>query len=169
MKKFALVFLILASSCRRHELPIGEWLWRVDGPWTQAPRRTDIKIAPVTVIVFRPDHEYVELHCWVLERPDDTVYVATNSPRISVVGEWQRSWNKVTIVRKGVAVPPRFGGSIDTYCKPTSYTIEERSVRGDVSGKGEGLYAPVTRLVAPDFEYYVKEARNSPQRCAPSK
>jgi hypothetical protein len=48
------------------------------------------------------------------------------------------------------------------------YHISGQSVTGDASGKGEGLYAPVTRLVAPDFEYYVKEARNSPAKC-PSK
>ena len=169
MKRLLLaLLLLLAAACHRYELPIGEWLWRVDGPWTPAPAGT-IKIAPVTVLVFRPDHEYVELHCWVLKRPDATVYVATNAPRVTVVGEWKKSWNTVTATRKGVALPPRFAGSIDPYCTPLKYQLAERSVRGDASGKGEGVYTPVTELVSPDFEYYVKDARNSPSRCAPSK
>ncbi|PYQ48086.1 MAG: hypothetical protein DMF59_17100 [Acidobacteria bacterium] len=169
MKRLALALLLLGTACHRNELPIGIWLWRVDGEWTRPVRRPEIQIAPVTVLVFRPDHEYVELHCWVLERPDNTAYVATNSPRVTVVGEWQKSWSKVSVVRKSVATSARFGGSIAPYCAPTTYRIAENSVRGDASGKGQGLYAPVTRLVAPDFEYYVKEARNSPSRCSPSK
>jgi hypothetical protein len=166
LTRFALV-LILLAGCHRNEVPIGIWLWRLDGPWTKAEARQPIRIAPVTVIVFRPDHEYVELHCWVIERADDTLYVATNSPRITVVGEWQKHWSRIEVTRKSIGVSSRFGGSTAQYCAPLTYHLSGSSVSGDASGgKGEGLYAPSTRLVAPDFEDYVKQARSSPTRCA---
>ena len=38
----------------------------------------------------------------------------------------------------------------------------KQSISGNAGGSQEGLYSPVTRLVAPDFEFYVKEARQSP-------
>jgi len=165
MKRLALVFLLLAG-CHRNEVPIGIWLWRPDGPWTKADSRQPIRIAPATVLVFRPDHEYVELHCWLIERADDTLYVATNSPRVTVVGEWQKHWSRIEVTRKSVGVRARFGGSTAAYCAPLTYHLSGSSVSGDASSKGEGLYPPSTRLVAPDFEYYVKEARSSPTRCA---
>ena len=68
MKRLALALFLVAAGCHRNEVPIGIWLWRLDGPWTNAKVRQSIRIAPATVIVFRPDHEYVELHCWVIER-----------------------------------------------------------------------------------------------------
>jgi hypothetical protein len=165
MRRLTLALLLLAG-CHRYEVPIGQWLWRLDGPWTKPANRQQIRIAPATVIVFRPDHEYVELHCWVIERADETVYVASNSPRVTAVGEWQQNGNRIAATRKSVALSARFGGSSAPYCTPLTYHLSGASVKGDASDKGEGLYAPVTRLVAPDFEYYVKEARSSPSRCA---
>jgi hypothetical protein len=165
-KRFALALLLVLAGCHRNEVPIGIWLWRLDGPYTNAQTRTPIRIAPVTVLVFRPDHEYVELHCWVIERADDTLYLSTNSPRVTVVGEWQKHWSRIEVTRKSVGTSARFGGSTAAYCTPLTYHLSGQSVSGDASGKGEGLYPPSTRLVAPDFEYYVKEARNSPTRCA---
>jgi hypothetical protein len=168
VKRLALVALLFLG-CHRNAVPIGTWLWRLDGEWTKAEARQPIRIAPATVLVFRPDHEYVELHCWLIERADDTLYVATNSPRVTVVGEWQKHWSRIEVTRKAVGVSSRFGGSTAAYCSPLTYHLSGESVSGDASGKGEGLYPPSTRLVAPDFEYYVKEARNSPNRCAPAK
>ena len=165
LKRFVLALVLLVAGCHRNEVPIGIWLWRLDGPWTNAQARTPIRIAPVTVIVFRPDHEYVELHCWVIERADDTLYVATNSPRVSVVGQWEKHWSRIEVKRKSVGTSARFGGSTAQYCAPLTYHLSGQSVSGDAAGKGEGLYPPSTRLVAPDFEYYVKEARNSATRC----
>ena len=165
MKRLALALLLLSAGCR-NEVPIGIWLWRLDGPYTTAQARVPIRIAPVTVIVFRPDHEYVELHCWVIERADDTLYLATNSPRVSIVGEWQKHWSRIEVKRKSIATSARFGGSTAEYCNPLTYHLSGQSVSGDASGKGEGLYPPSTRLVAPDFEYYAKEARDSTTRCA---
>ena len=166
VKRLALALFLVAAGCHRNEVPIGIWLWRMDGPWTKAEVRQSIRIAPATVIVFRPDHEYVELHCWVIERADDTLYIATNSPRVTVVGDWQKHWSRIAIARKSVGVSARFGGSTAPYCTPLTYHLSGSSVSGDASGKGEGPYVPSTRLVAPDFEYYVKEARSSPSRCA---
>lgn len=160
--------LILLAGCHRYEVPLGQWLWRLDGTWTTPPNHREIRIAPATIIVFRPDHEYVELHCWVIERADETVYIATNSPRITVVGEWQQNGSRIAATRKSVGVTARFSGSTTPYCAPLTFLLSGKSVTGDATGKGEGLYAPVTRLVAPDFEYYVKEARSSPSKC-PSK
>ena len=170
LRRLLLALVLLSAGCHRNEVPIGTWLWRLDGDWTSAQgARTPIRIAPVTVIVFRPDHEYVELHCWVIERPDDTMYLSTNSPRVAIVGEWQKNWSRIEVKRKAVATSARFGGSTAQYCEPITYHLSGQEVRGDASGKGEGLYPPSTKLVAPDFEYYVKEARNSSTRCAPSK
>jgi hypothetical protein len=164
MRRVALALLILAG-CHRYEVPLDQWLWRLDGAWKQAPGRADMRLARGTIIVFRNDHEYVELHCWLLERADETVYISSNSPRITTVGDWQQNGGRIRATRKNIAVAPRFAGKIDPFCVPLVYTLSGKSVSGDASGKGPGLYAPVTRLVAPDFEYYVKEARNSPLHC----
>jgi len=169
MKRLALALLLMAAGCRRYEVPTGQWLWRIDGSWTRPPTRQDIRLAPATVLVLRPDHEYVELHCWVLERPDETAYISTNSPRVTIVGRWRQEDGAVIVTRSRVAVSTRYAGSIDPFCAPLTLRISGNSVSGDVGGKGEGLYAPVTRLVAPDFEFYVREARSSPKQCPNSK
>ena len=50
-------------------------------------------------------------------------------------------------------------------CPPLTFHISGLSVVGNAGGRGEGMYAPVTRLVAPDFQTYLKEARESTIYC----
>jgi hypothetical protein len=167
-KRLAIVLLLMAAGCHRYEVPVGQWLWRIDGAWTRPPNHQDIRIAQATILAFRPDHEYVELHCWVLERADETVYISSNSPRVTVVGRWEQNGSEIKVTCTSVAAGSRYAGSISPFCEPISFRLSGKSVAGNAGGQGDGLYSPVTRLVSPDFESYVKEARSSPTRC-PSK
>jgi hypothetical protein len=44
-------------------------------------------------------------------------------------------------------------------------TLNGNSVNGNVGAQSDGTYAPVTRLVAPDFESYVSAAQRGPVTC----
>lgn len=166
MKRLALGLVLIAAGCHRYDVPVGQWLWRIDGSWNRPANRPDIRLAPATILALRPDREYVEMHCWVIERPDETVYIASNSPRVTVVGRWRQEGGAIVVTRQRVGVSARFAGSIDAFCAPLTLHISGKSVAGNAGGKGDGLYAPVTRLVAPDFEFYVKDARSSPKQCS---
>lgn len=162
MKRFALAAILIAAACRpHHEVPVGQWLWRLDQAWTSPPGK-NFRIAPATVLAFRSGGEYAELHCWVLERPDETVYIATNTPRTVVVGQWVQQKDAINITRSQMAHSGRGTAAIDPCAHPqVTFHFSGSSLTGDPSGTGDALYSPVTRLVAPDFEFYVKEARKS--------
>jgi hypothetical protein len=145
-------------------------LLRLDSPWTEAMQDggRKIRVAPATVIVFRTKEEYVELHCRLIEQPDETLYIYSRTPRVvSVLGRWKQKDSKIEAVRKRVARSVPFSAPIDPLCAEARLTfkISGNSVLGNASGLGEGMYAPVTRLVAPDFESYVDQARRSPITC----
>jgi len=164
MKRVLLLASMVAlAACRRAKVPREEFLFRVDGAW-QTPAAMAgqrIRSAPATIVYFRDDHEYFEMHFTVIEQNDETLYVSSNLPRASASGKWTQDGETVNVTRTKVsrADVARF------LCAPVTFHISGHSVTGNAGGKGDGMYAPVTRLVAPDFQSYLKEARSSPFTC----
>ena len=162
MKKLAVAALLFVA-CHRAEVPREEFLFRADGPWQTQGAMGDRKIrsAPATIIYFRDDKEYFELHFTVIERNDDTLYISENLPRASAIGKWTQDGETITVTRERINRPD-VGKFL---CMPLTLKISGHSVTGNAGGTSEGMYAPVTRLVAPDFQSYLKEARQSTNYC----
>jgi len=165
MKKFAAAAaLVLLAACRRHEVPVGQFLLRVDGPWVtpQQAAGRNIRTAPATVVVFRNENEYFELHCRLIEQPDSTLYVSSDHPHASALGRWIQHGDSVRAVRMKVSRHE----AAAILCQPITFHLTGNVVSGNAGGNGEGTYSPVTRLVAPDYRYYIKEAQESHVSCA---
>lgn len=168
MKKILVVAFLLAACRHRPSVPLDTQLWRIDGPWLNPPS-TNVRTAPATILVFRSSGEYVELHCQLIEQPDSTVYIQSGTQFLAAVGHWKKEGDRITAVREkigeNISVP--FKGGVHPFCKHAQLTfqITGNSVTGTAGVKTPGTYAPVSRLVAPDFESYVKEAKRSPITC----
>jgi hypothetical protein len=165
MKKVACAALLLAVvACRRPELPVGQFLLRLDGPLV-APKQPGgrvVRTAPATLLVFREDREYFEFHFRANESADGTLYVSSTHPHAAALGHWERSRNQVRVVRELVSR----ADAAAILCKPLTFKIAKGNVvMGNAGGKDEGPYAVEHRLVAPDYIYYIREARESNVRC----
>jgi len=170
MMKRLMIALLLAAACgRRAQVPRDTQLWRIDAPWVSR-QGASVRTAPGTILVFRSSGEYVELHCQLIEQLDQTVYLRTGGQFIAAVGRWKQDGDTVNVTREKVgqriAVP--FGGGVHPLCRnpQLSFQVNGNTVSGNAGEKTPGTYAPVTRLVAPDFESYVDEAKRSPIACA---
>jgi len=161
MRLFAVLLVLTALSCGRAEVPVNAMLWRIDRPWTS--EKPGFRTAQATIIVFLSGGEYEELHSSLIEHSDATVYLRSGRPRVVAIGRWEMRGDEVVATRERVSA----GGSI--LCEPheLTFTINGQSVSGNAGGSGEGLYSPVTRLVAPDFKSYVDAARESATVCGP--
>ena len=162
MKKLALAALLFVA-CHRYKVPQEEFLFRADGPWqTPASMRGEkVRSSPATIIYFRGDNEYFEMHFTVIEQNDETLYISGNLPRASALGKWSQSGDTITITRERISRP-----DVSQFlCAPLKLKITGHSVTGNAGGTSDGMYAPVTRLVAPDFQTYLKEARQSTIYC----
>jgi hypothetical protein len=159
----AIAALIALAACHRAKVPREQFLLRLDGPWTTPATLAgrQVRSAPATIVYFRDDQEYFELHFTVIEQNDDTLYVSSNLPHASAVGKWTQDGEQVSVTRERVSRPD----VASFICKPLTFHISGYSVTGNAGGKGDGMYAPVTRLVAPDFQSYLKEARQSQLFC----
>src|SRR5688572_563050 len=165
MKALILVLAaVLTLSCSTEpELSKDTLLWRVD-KWDQST--PGVRVATATILSFRSSGEFVELHCRVLERADETVYVASDSPRLTIVGSWTREGDRITAKRLKIQRPSPFRGPRDPLCDETlTFQISGNSVTGKASEATPGTYSPVTRLVAPEFESYASEARDRGVGC----
>ncbi|MGZ8868399.1 MAG: hypothetical protein ACXW2P_08645 [Thermoanaerobaculia bacterium] len=165
MKAKIVVFAaLLAFSCgAEQELSKDTLLWRVDRWDETAP---GVRVAMATILSFRSSGEFVELHCRVLERADQTVYVASDSPRLTIVGTWTREGDTVTAKRLQIKRPNPFSGPRDPLCDETlTFQVAGKSVTGKAGEETPGTYSPVTRLVAPEFESYASEARDLGASC----
>lgn len=162
MKKLAVAALLFVA-CHRAQVPREEFLFRTDGPWQTQGEMGDRKIrsAPATILYFRDDKEYFELHFTAIERNEDTLYISENLPRASALGKWSQDGETITVTRERISRPD-VGKFL---CAPLTLKISGHSVTGNAGGTSDGMYAPVTRLVAPDFQSYLKEARQSPNYC----
>ena len=152
-KRLLVCALLLAGCSKRPELPVNTMLWRVDREWAPVG---DSRTATVTLISFRASGEFVELHAWVLERPDTAVYIVSDRPRVAAVGKWTREDDVVTATRTQVSP----AGKAFCTAPPITFRITATSVSGNVGGAGEGIYSPITRLVMPAFESYIQEAKH---------
>ena len=162
MKKLALLSLLFVA-CHRYKVPREEFLFRVDGSWQTpaAMRGEKVRSAPATIIYFRDDKEYFEMHFTVIEQNDDTLYISGNLPRASAIGKWSQDGDTITVTRERISRP-----DVSKFlCTPLTLKISGHSVTGNAGGTSDGMYAPVTRLVAPDFQTYLKEARQSTSYC----
>jgi len=142
---------------------------RLDAPWMAPPPSADrnIRMAPATVVTFRGNGEFAELHCWLIEQPDKTQYVSSRAPRVAAIGTWKQHGDKVDVKRTSIARTVPLNAPIDPLCteEPVVVHVSGNSVVGNVGATSDGTYAPVTQLVAPDFESYVSEARRSTIVC----
>ena len=163
MKKLAAAAALLFIACNRAKVPREEFLLRVDGPWQTLGAMADrqMRSAPATILYFRDDKEYFEMHFTVIERNDDTLYISGNLPRASAIGVWDQSGETITVTRQKISRP-----DVSKFlCSPLTLKISGHSVTGNAGGTSDGTYAAVTRLVAPDFQTYLKEARQSTSYC----
>ncbi len=176
MKRLLLTAACVAFACHRDvpDVPLGQLLWRLDAAWGIPPNAAgrSIRTAPATIVAFRSDGEFVELHCWLIEQPDTTVYISSAAPRVAVVGRWKQRDHDIDVSRTNIARTAHVSDSrTDPLCEHAQLTFRVlgNSVSGNTGSMRAGVYSPVTRLVSPDFESYVSEAKRSPVTCAPEK
>ena len=168
MKKVIVVALFLLAACRHPELPTGQFMLRIDGPWATPRVRGGraVRTAPATLLVFRNDNEYFEFHFRANEAADGTLYVSSDSPHAGALGTWKRRWNSIRVVRQQVSR----ADAASILCRPLTFKVTEANVvTGNAGGTGDGNYAIESRLVAPDYPYYIKEVRLSDVRCPEKK
>lgn len=159
----AAALLLLIGCGTEPAVPADTLLWRVDEWKASSP---GVRVATATILSFRSSGEYVELHARVLEQADATVYVASDAPRIVMIGTWTKEDETIHATRTRVKRPVPFSGPRDPFCdERLSFTISGRSVVGNAGSAEPGTYSPVTRLVAPEFEIYATEARTSGFPC----
>ena len=132
-------------------------LWRVEG-WTKT---TPVKRrARAKMILFRANGEYVEYLCYVIEQPDTSIFISAFDPRVVTSGNWTAKRPEIFATRKVIARPVPYAGGTDPLCTDVKFTISGNSVIGS-----DGQYSPLTRLVAPDFESYIKDTLQSGKPC----
>jgi len=165
--------LTLLACGRTPPAPVNTMLLRLDAPWLypSADAGSRVRTAPATIVVFRASTEYVELHCWLIEHPDETLYISSREPRVVVLGSWKQKRSELQVTRTRVARSVPVNAPVDPLCSESHLTfrITGNSVTGNAGESGEGSYSPVTRLVSPDFESYVDQARRSPVTCGDDK
>ena len=163
----SILVLVLLAACHRAPVPVNTLLLRLDAPW-MAPTSTaarPVRMAPATIISLRSGGEYAELHCWLIEQPDETLYIASRTPRVAAIGTWERHGDEIRIARSHIARTVPLNKTVDPLCDPLTLTLSGNALSGNVGAQSDGLYGPVTRLVAPDYENFVSESRRSPIAC----
>jgi len=166
MRRVCTAVLVLALiGCRRPpEVPVNQFLVHLDAPWVTPAEAAgrNVRTAPATVVSFRSEGEYFELHCQLIEQPDTTLYISSGHPHIALVGHWTLEKDyTIKVVREKVARP----GSMKVLCKPIAFRISGNSAVGDAIGRGEGSYSPVPRLLMTEIDVYLSEAKQSPVTC----
>jgi hypothetical protein len=116
-----------------------------------------VRTAPAVIISFRKSGEYIEHYCRVIEQPDQTVYISSSDPHVIAIGDWKKRGSQMIATRSLISRP---GGSL---CGAVAFDVTGNSVVSK-----DGQFSPVTRLVSPDFEIYVNDARRTATRCASS-
>lgn len=164
MRRYLAAVCLLVLGCGRDPIvPTNTMLWRIQGGW-EAPgpaMRQGVRVARGTILAFRAGNEYVEVHCSLIEQPDQTVLIQSGRPCASAVGRWEQKGDQILVHRAQATTK--------ALCSQPGLTFEVigNSVSGDVIGAGTASYSPVTRFVAPEFETHVNAAKRSDVRCAP--
>src|SRR5436305_7998991 len=122
MKRLTLALLMLAA-CHRTQVPLDTQLWRIDGAWL-TPNGANVRTAPATILVFRSSGEYVELHCQLVERADETVYIRDGSRFISAVGRWTQNGDTINAAREkiGQNIAKPISGPVHPLCRHAQLT-----------------------------------------------
>lgn len=166
MKRAVVVLFLLLISCSP-KVPVNTQLWRFDEGWTDAGE--GVRTTRGTIIVFRTPNEYVELQTALIERADKAVYIQAGRGRVAVVGTWEKDGRDIIVTRQKVARTGRPLPPSEPLCANPriTYRLDKTgtSVTGNAAGAGDGVYSPVSRLIAVDFESYVESARRSPVSC----
>jgi len=163
MRRFVLGVLLLVACGPK--VPVDTLMWRVEGWRTSSP---GVRHSPAAIITFRGTGEFVQHLSYVIERPDEAVYLQSGGQHIIIVGKWKKRGNKIVVTRDIVSrTVPAAGGGRDPLCDagPLTFDLSDTTA---VVGK-DGQYTAMTRLVSPDFEIYVRDAKRSGSKCAPEK
>ena len=112
------------------------------------------------MVIFRANGEYVEYLCYVIEQPDTSVYISASDPKVVTAGNWTAKRPEIFATRRMISRPRPYLGGTDPLCSDLKFTISGNSVIGS-----DGQYSPLTRLVAPDFESYIKDAQQNGKPC----
>jgi len=164
MKKIvAVAALIALAGCHRYKVPREQFLLRLDSPWEtpMAMAGKRVRTALATIIYFREDQEYFELHFHVIEQNEEALYISDNLPHASALGRWTQNGATIDVTRSKVSRPDVAG----LLCKPVRFTISGKYVTGNAGGTSDGMYSAVSRLVVPDIQSYLKEINQSKFRC----
>ena len=170
LRACATLCVLIAAACHRAPaVPVNTLLLRMDAPWMEPAAGRQIRTAPATILSLRASGEFAELHCWLIEQPDETLYVASRTPRVAAIGTWKRHGDDVEVTRTQIARTVPLNAAVDPLCSasPLLFSISGNSIVGNAGSTSTGGYAPVTRLVAPEYESYVTEARRSSTVCPP--
>jgi hypothetical protein len=162
MRVTILIAVMLAACAAEQKVPTDTMLWRVNG-WRQPPpgARQDVRVSLGTIVTFRSSGEYVEVHCALIEQPDQTVLIQSGRPCVAAVGRWEQKGGEVIVTRE-------IATAAALCSKPAVvFRVTGNSVTADLTGEGPQSYTPVTRFVAPEFESQVELAKKSGKRCAP--
>ena len=170
--RFIAAFLFIALSCaRRPEVPVDLTLWRVTAGWAPLSAASDDarRGAPATILIFRGNGEFVELHCRLIQQPDETVYISSEHASIVAIGRWREDDGAIGATRDKVARRTRTPSATEPLCEARnlSFRVSGNSVIGEAGEGSPGTYSPVTRLVAPDFLAYTDQAKTSGVSCVP--
>ena len=162
-KILAAAALIALAACHRYKVPREQFLLRLDSPWEtpMAMAGKRVRTAQATIVYFRDDGEYFELHFHVIEQNEETLYISENLPHASALGHWTKNGPTIDVTREKVSRPDVLG----LLCKPVRFQISGLSVSGNAGGNSDGIYAAVRRLVVPDIQSYLKEIHQSPFTC----
>ena len=144
MRRLAISLVLFSFACSSPKVPRDTQMWRVEGQWED--QGNSIRTARATILAFRSSGEYVELHTAVIERPDGTIYFMARQPKTAAVGTWEQSWSKVEAKRQKVVGVP---------CGTVTYKVNKNNSVTD----NLGTYEPISRLVAPEFETFVNQAK----------
>jgi hypothetical protein len=158
-KIVAVAGLIALTACHFYKVPREQFLLRIDSPWEtpMAMAGKRVRTALATIVYFRDDHEYFELHFHVIEQNEETLYISENLPHASALGRWTKSGATVDATREKVSR----GDVVGLLCKPVRFQISGSSVIGNAGGTSDGMYSAVSRLVVPDIQSYLKEIHQS--------
>jgi hypothetical protein len=155
----AALFLVACGP----KVPVDTLMWRVE-EWRMSS--DGVRHSPAAIITFRRTGEFIEHLTYVIERQDETVYLQSGGQHVVIVGKWKKRGNKLVATREIVSRTVPVKTPRDPLCDagPLLFDLSGTSVIGK-----DGPYSVVTRLVSPDFEMYVNDAKKSGAKCVTEK
>ena len=145
-------------------MPVDTQLWRLASDWVAPAANPSLRVAPGTIISFRKTGEYIEHHCRFIEHPDESVYISSRDAHVIVIGRWKKRGRDIVATRQIISRTAKAPAAGGPQCGDVTYTINGNSVSA-----AEGQFSPVTRLVSPDFEIYINDARRVGTHCPESR